>query len=131
MGRLEKSINRQRGNIEAMLVTPLKQVANLCAENWSNRVQLDLTLNEFLKNKTDHRCSMLYAIDKHGKQCSSNISGLLIDDTIVGQDLSRRPYLEDIDTSEDYPFVLSEVYIDKQSRKPCITALHSVKINGV
>jgi len=127
---LEKAISRQRGYIEDFLNEPLSQISSICAIHWNDRAQLDDALHQYLQRKPEHICSLLYAIDKRGIQSSSNISDVIVDDTIVGQNLSHRPYLEKLGVSEHKPFVLSDVYVDKQSRKPCITALHSVTING-
>lgn len=130
MGWLEKSISKQRSFIEGLLLDPLSQLAGICAENWDDRKKLDLELKKFLQTKTEHRCRLLYAVDQNGVQYSSNISDVIIDDTIIGQDLSLRPYLKSIDTGSETPLLLSDVYIDKQKRKPCITVLHSVRVNA-
>ena len=127
MSWLETSISKQRSFIEGLLIDPLSQLEDICAKNWDDRELVDRELKNFLQQKTDHRCRLLYAINKQGKQYSSNISDDIIDDSIVGQDLSSRPYLEDLDTCDNTPLMLSEVYIDKQTRKPCITALHKIK----
>ncbi len=128
MDWLEKSISTQRNYIENMLAEPLGQIADICADNWHDRVSLDLALKQFLKNKTGHRCRLLYAIHKNGLQYSSNVSDNIADDSIIGRDLSTRPYLDQIEKNLTKLFFLSEVYIDKSTRKPCITALHGVKI---
>lgn len=129
MDWLEKAINKQRDSIEDLLAEPLKLIADICAECWTDPVKLDDELSDYIRHKKDHRCRLLYAINKQGLQHSSNISDVIVDDTVVGQNLLNRPYLERIDTSRGKPFVLSDVYVDKQTRKPCITAIHSVKIN--
>jgi len=128
MDWLEKSISRQRDYIEGFLRQPLSQLAAICAEHWFDRAQLDQALKDFLRQKTDHRCRLLYAIDKDGLQYSSNISDERIDDTVIGWDLSNRPYLISADASKVEPFILSDVYLDKQTRKPCITSLHGVRV---
>lgn len=127
MDWLEKSISRQRDYIEGFLREPMSMLAGICAGNWHNRVQLDLALKNFLRQKTDHRCRLLYAIDSHGLQYSSNISDYALDETVIGWDLSNRPYLSGIDSAKSDPFVLSEVYVDKQTRNPCITAIHDIR----
>lgn len=127
MDWLEKSINRQRDYIEEFLFEPLAQLANICAQNWHNRIQLDLELTKYLQQKTDHRCRLIYAIDIRGVQHSSNITDKIIDETMVGRDLSQRPYLVDIDPGKKGPLILSNVYIDKLSRKPCITATYIIR----
>ena len=126
---LENSIIQQRSYIEELLLEPLQVLASLCASNLGNRIALDAALNDYLIKNT-HRCSLLYVIDKKGKQCSSNISDVIIDDTIVGQNLSQRPYLETLKNKKEPSFLLSDVYLDKQSRKPCITALHRIIKDG-
>jgi len=129
MERLEKSISRQRDYIESFLREPLSQLAAICAAHWADRVLLDLELKNFLQQKTDHRCRLLYAIDQHGLQYSSNISDDFVDHTVIGRNLSDRPYLAGVDTSQSQPFLLSEVYVDKQTREPCITSIHSVRLH--
>ena len=130
MGKFEKSINKQRSYIEDFLIDRLAPIAGICAQNWGIRVLLDQALKSYLDQNKAHRCSLLYVIDKEGRQFSSNISSVIVDEAIVGQDLSNRPYLEVLNTGERKTFLLSDVYIDKQSRKPCITALHSIVTNG-
>ena len=130
MGWLEKSINKQRSFIEDLLLDPMNQLAELCSNNWHDREKLNLQLKSYLLNKTDHRCRLLYAIDETGTQHSSNISDAIIDDTIIGQNLSRRPYLKSISIDDKTQMALSDVYIDKQTRKPCITALHTIRLEN-
>lgn len=127
MGWLEDSIIKQRSFIEGLLLDPLGHLAEICAANWNDRKALDQALKNFLQQKTDHRCRLLYAIDDRGLQYSSNVSDVIVDETVIGQNLSSRPYLNSFDTGENTPLMLSDVYIDKQSRKPCITAMYSIK----
>jgi hypothetical protein len=129
MGWLDQSISKQRSFIEGLLLDPLSKLADICAENWSDRNKLDQELKDYLQTKTDHRCRLLYAIDRKGLQYSSNISDVMIDEVIIGQDLSHRPYLKSIDSGSETQLLLSDVYIDKQTRKPCITVLHEVRLN--
>jgi len=128
MDRLAKSINRQRDYIQYILLDPLSLIADICAQHWGDRRKLDNELKNYLKNNSGHRCRMLYAIDNRGLQHSRNVSDGDFDDRRVGQDLSNRPYLHLIEKSDQKHFVLSDVYVDKQTRKPCITALHSIKV---
>ena len=129
MDWLEKSISRQRDYIESFLREPLSQLAGICAAQWADRAQLDLELKNFLRQKTDHRCRLLYAIDRHGLQYSSNISDDMVDDTVIGRNLSDRPYLAGVDSSRTRPFLLSDVYVDKQTREPCITSIHRITVD--
>ena len=129
MELLEKSINRQRHHIEDKLTESLNQLSTICSQYWNDRIILDLELKKYLDTRPDHSCRLLYVIDKEGLQHSSNISDVLVDDVIVGQDLSYRPYIDCLNSSDQKKFFLSDVYIDKQMRKPCITALHSVIVD--
>ncbi len=129
MGWLDKSISKQRSFIEGLLLDPLSKLADICATNWDDRNKLDQELKDYLQIKTDHRCRLLYAIDSKGEQYSSNISDGNVDETIIGQDLSHRPYLKSIDSGSETQLLLSDVYIDKQTRKPCITVLHDIRLN--
>ena len=129
MDWLEKSINKQRSFIEGLLLDPMSLLAAICAENWHDRQALDQQLKKYLAKKTDHRCRLLYAIDMNGMQHSSNISDAVVDDSIIGQDLSHRPYLASFDVGDKSQMLLSDVYIDKHTRKPCITALYGVRLN--
>lgn len=129
MDRLEKAISRQRDFIEDFLIEPLSEMSGICSMHWNNRVALDLALMNFLQRNPAHRCRLLYAIDREGLQHSSNISDDASDDTILGRDLSKRPYLNPMQRCLEKGFLLSDVYIDQKRRKPCITALHSVAMN--
>jgi hypothetical protein len=128
MDSLDKIISEQRDYIEGLLVGRLGQVADLCAACWNDREQLDVQLKSFLTSHPEHRCTLLYAINSEGYQCSSNISDMGIDSMRYGQDLSHRPYLDLQRDFREKVITLSDVYIDKQNRKPCITALHRVSI---
>ncbi|MCW8942158.1 MAG: hypothetical protein OQK93_03170 [Gammaproteobacteria bacterium] len=129
MGWLDKSISKQRSFIEGLLLDPLSKLADISAANWGDRNKLDQELKAYLQKKSDHRCRLLYAIDRNGVQYSSNISDVMVDETIIGQDLSHRPYLKSIDSGSETQLLLSDVYIDKQTRKPCITVLHDIRSN--
>ena len=129
MGWLDQSISKQRSFIEGLLLDPLSKLADICATNWGDRNKLDQELKDYLQIKTDHRCRLLYVIDSKGEQYSSNISDDNVDETIIGQDLSHRPYLKSIDSGSETQLLLSDVYIDKQTRKPCITVLHEIRVN--
>ena len=130
MGWFEKSITKQRSFIEDLLSGPMSMIADICASNWNNRDRLSLELRYYLQQNADFRCRLLYAIDKQGRQYSSNISDDEINDARVGQDLSHRPYLDSFTSGDSAGLLLSDVYIDKHSHKPCITAMHCVRLNN-
>ena len=129
MGWLEKSINKQRSFIKGLLFDPMRMAADVCAANWNDRDNLDVELKSVLQQETDFHCRLLYAIDKQGRQYSSNISDV-IDDTCIGQDLLSRPYLDSFSAGDKTQLVLTDVYIDKHTHKPCITAVQSVSLNN-
>jgi hypothetical protein len=132
MGWLEASINKQRDHIVSYLREPMTNLADICKQLWTQPEALDAALKQFLNNKPDHRCRLIYAIDISGKQYSSNVSDEMVDRTIIGQNLAGRPYLQSLrERSADSELFLSEVYIDKQTRKPCITLLHLIKKDGI
>ncbi len=91
MGWLDDSIIKQRSFIEGLLLDPLSHLADICTANWNDIDALDQELKNFLQQKTDHRCRLLYAIDDRGLQHSSNVSDEIIDKTIIGQNLSQSP----------------------------------------
>lgn len=130
MSWLENSITRQRSFIEGLLIDPMQNLADICAQNWDSPELIDKALKNFLQEKTDHRCRLLYAINKQGLQHSSNVSEYGIDDTIIGQNLSTRPYLKGFNRQKVFSILLSDVYIDKKTHKPCITALHNITRDG-
>ena len=129
MDWLENAVNRQLDNISELLKVPLQELAELCAPSWHDQMLLDDALLSYLRNKTNHRCRSLYAIDLLGKQVSSNIFADGLDASNIGQDLSDRPYLGLVEHMKDN-FVLSTVYLDRRRRRPCITALQRVIHEG-
>lgn len=128
MAQLESAINQQRDFIEQLLIDPLRQVAAICAQYWGKRTILDRMLYDYLGARGQVMCRLLYVIDRDGRQCSSNISEHMIDETTFGQDLSHRPYIEILSGERDQAFLLTGVYLDKQSHRPCITALHAISL---
>ena len=111
MGWLEKSIKKQRRFIEEYLEVPMMLIASVCQQNWHDRMYLDNALKQYLIDKPEHHCRLLYVIDKNGVQYSSNISDVIIDDAIIGQDLSDRPYLQNIKTGEDSGVILNQLCV--------------------
>jgi hypothetical protein len=124
---LENAVTSQLDNISELLKAPLQELADCCAPSWHDQRLLDEALVSYLRNKVNHRCRLLYAIDETGKQVSSNISADDTDTSNIGRDLSDRPYLGLVEQMQDN-FVLSTVYLDKRRRRPCITALQRVFI---
>ncbi|CAA6805970.1 MAG: Unknown protein [uncultured Thiotrichaceae bacterium] len=120
---LEQRIEKRKISITEILQGTLKKLADSCSDIWNqvNRLdqQLVLSLNSIPK------CRMLYAVECHGIQVSSNIKyNGVINHASRGQNLSDRPYF--LNSQPDIPFTLSPVYISRTNHKPCITALHQV-----
>lgn len=133
MGWLENAIEQQRNHIEKILLESLHKLTMLCEEAWGDRLSLDKVLQNYLtltRRNEDQSYRLLYVINKSGLQCSSNVTVKYSDESIIGQDLSNRPYLNFMNKGVIDDFILSDVYVDKISQTHCITALHSVKVNG-
>lgn len=131
---LEDTIREQRVYLGEILEYPLRHLSQICSRHWQDQQGLDNSLKEYLVTSSKHRCRLLYAIDDNGIQFSSNISDKYIDSSIVGQDLSGRPYLDKLADHAEGAFFLSDVYsdvyVDKRTNQPCITAVHQVDSVG-
>lgn len=120
---LEERIENRKVTITESLQGNLKTLAESCADIWKQINKLDQQL--VLSLDTIPRCRMLYAVECHGIQVSSNIKfNGVINHATRGQNLSDRPYF--LNNRPDIPFTLSPVYISRSDHKPCITALHQV-----
>lgn len=119
---VKKTIGEQRKILAALFEPSMLNLSKLCVEAWSDVEKLDNILSEQFSSIP--HCHLIYAIDKFGKQISSNISIKGIDLSYRGQDLSRRPYSVSL-----YPkrhFMLSSVYISQMIGKPCISTVQPV-----
>lgn len=119
---LNTKILHQRSALEKYIEPIVKDLADNCTQFLSDIDSLDNQLDQLFQFiKISDR---IYLLDCAGTQISSNISRLGIDQSCRGQDLSIRPYVQSM--TENKSFLLSPVYIDKVSRRPCLTALHQV-----
>lgn len=119
---MKQTIGEQRKQLTTSFEPPMSRLAKRCAEVWSDVDRLDEVLKTHFS--TIPHCHLLYAIDKLGKQISSNVSVNGIEPSYRGQDLSRRPFSVSL-----YPkrtFMLSSVYISKTTGRPCISAVQPV-----
>jgi len=112
----------QRAQLTTRLESPMKALAEACASSWANREQLDQILMEALPHLPI--CQLVYAINTQGIQVSSNVGRRLVDPAKFGQDLTRRPFLNNSVPHEG--FRLSDVYIAPNDRRSCITGLQPV-----
>ena len=120
---LEQRIERERQALAKYLKTVLSPMASISSPAWDDVEQLDKLLKVAIAYSGNSK--LLYAVGCDGKQRSSNISGDGIDDSHRGQNLAVRPYMANISEADE--FVLSPIYVDKNDRRPCVTALHKVK----
>ncbi len=132
---LDSSIRLQRERIEQILLQPLGELSLQCAGHWHQLMRLEADLQGYLRQNTQHRCRQLYVLDLQGQLYSSSISDSRIDASSIGEDMSRRPYLELIQQQFDGVLpenrvFISDVYIDRKTHKPCLTALHSIRQQG-
>lgn len=119
---LSEVIRLRRQQLEAMLGEALGGISRRCAGVWHDPESIDAVLKARLSAMPC--CKLMYVIDHHGVQYSSNISHDTIDTNARGQDLSGRPYL--FGFSGGRTFLLSDVYISRVGRNSCITALHRI-----
>ena len=124
----KNSITEQRILLAKSLSTPLKRLAQECAEIKLDQKNIDAKLlQEFSQIPY---CTFLYVLDSNGVQISSNMSkdGLLSEH--FERDRSDRPYMKE--TVPDEGFLLSDAYISLNSIRPSVTALQVIKnANGV
>jgi len=119
---LQISIDRERESLAAYLCELLAPVAAVGAASWDSPVRLDAVLQAALPHIGG--CKLVYAVNCDGRQYSANISSRHIDESMRGQDLAVRPYMQRI--AQEETFVLSPVYVDKNDRKPCVTGIYKV-----
>lgn len=106
-----------------LLTGPMEWLADKASPVWPDADALDQVLAQGFM--TLHYCHLLYALDREGRQLSSNVAPADVGREWRGQDLSGRPYL-----AGSLPFrgfVLSRAYLSTRSLMPCITAVQAVR----
>jgi hypothetical protein len=119
---IKQTIGEQRKVLADLFEPAMTNLAKQSIAIWHNLDKLDQIL--FEQRPTIPYAHLIYAIDKYGKQISSNVSQDGIDCRMRGQDLSRRPYSVSL-----YPkrhFTLSSVYISNTTGAPCMSAVQPV-----
>ena len=121
--QLLNRISKRKQELGDELRLKLSQIADACIPFWHQTENIDAALLTCRNSIPD--CKLLFAVECHGIQVSSNIlpDGSL-DQFARGQDLSSRPYM--LNKNMDTAFTLSPVYLSRVDRKPCITAMHQV-----
>jgi len=116
------SIEDQKLALSALLVTPMEQLAQLCAGVWPKKNALDTLLQQGLASIP--LCRLLYAMDPQGRQISANVSAQGLSERFYGQDLSQRPFMTNVLPSRG--FILSDVYISRGTERPTVTAVLAI-----
>ncbi len=115
-----KDIGKQSKALKAIFEPNMLKLSKACVLCWSDLERLDNILSTYFSSIP--YCHLIYAVDKFGKQISSNINAYGIDYSYRNQDLSKRPYSINLKRN----FMLSSVYINQNTGCPCISAVHSV-----
>ncbi len=117
---------KQRATFIALFEPSMLNLSKMCAVYWSKPEHLD----KMLKTRfvSIPYCHLIYAVNKYGKQISSNINAYCIEHSYYNQDLSTRPY--SISFSKKRQFLLSTVYINQNTGRPCISAVQPVIDNS-
>jgi len=116
---LEKN-GKQSKALKALFEPNLLKLSKACVLGWSDLERLDNILSTSFSSIP--YCHLIYAVDKFGKQISSNINTYGIDYSYRNQDLSKRPFSINFKPN----FLLSSTYISQNTGRPCISAIHSV-----
>jgi hypothetical protein len=117
-----KMIGKQSKALRAIFEPTMLKLSKACVLCWSDLERLDNILSMYFSSIP--YCHLVYAVDKFGKQISSNINAYGIDHSYRNQNLSKRPY--SINLYSKQQFILSSVYISQNTGRPCISAIHSV-----
>jgi len=120
---LKDSIDKRRVSLSEELEAIIRSTATVCAIAWNDPDQLDTVLKAAIPHIDG--CKLLYTVDCHGHQYSSNVSIETIDPSARGEDLSVRPYIGAM--KESTRFLLSDVYISKIDGHPCVTAIRQIR----
>ena len=122
----QQSIARQRDALMIFLKTPLAELASVCAKLWASSTALEDALRKGLLDLP--YCDHLYAMDLKGIQMTAQVGRKGDDRLNIGLDRSQRPYMSNFVPISD--FILSEAYIGEYKKRPSITAVQLVKLDG-
>jgi hypothetical protein len=123
MTALQQIILNKKDALAGEIGDPLSQLADLCANAWTDADRLDQLLLDHIGQIP--KCEFLYAWDLDGQEISSLVQPGESDQSWRGRDLSKRPYLKN-----NLPFkgiMLSSVYHSQFSDRECVTALQAVR----
>jgi len=113
-------IEERRRAMAALFKPAMYNLSKKCVTAWSDSDKLDKILSDNFLSLPN--CHLVYAVDRDGKQKSSNITRNGIDSSYRNQDLSIRPYSINLHPN----FTLSPAYISQATGAACISAVHPV-----
>lgn len=122
----QQCIARQRDALSIFLSEPIEKLAIDCSQVWNDITALEDSLRIGLANLP--YCSNLFATNLEGIQLTAQVTTEGDDSSSVGADRSQRPYMKTVLPLSD--FILSESFISERSKRPGVTALQIVKIDG-
>ena len=105
----------------------LRVIARQSIRYWFNQDRLDRLLAQYVNTLED--CELIYAIDRNGRQVSSNIFPGRIDTSAFGQDLSDRPCAINVSDMREIArrgAFACDAYVSKATRRPCVTVIYAV-----
>lgn len=105
----------------------LRVIAKQSVRYWFNQERLDRMLSQYVNLLEG--CELVYAIDRSGRQVSSNIYPDRIDASAFGQDLSDRPFAMNVSDMRDIArrgAFACDAYVSRATQQPCITVMYAV-----
>jgi len=120
---LKESIRQQRELLTGLLGEVMLTLAGQCAPLLGERGRLEAVLDEALPQLLC--CKHLYVLNKDGKQLTDNMTQSGPDSSHFGRNRINRPYMQGIIGSTD--FKLSEAYISRNKRRPCLSAIQVIR----
>lgn len=125
LSSMENVVVKQRELLQETIENQLRPFAQQLSPYINDRVALEKEL-ERLKSMLKHY-KYVYVLNEKGEQITANITPDSRDDSRLGVNRSKRPYMEGMFTGKN--FNLSEGYVSRNKRRPSVTAIHTVKGN--
>lgn len=120
MQALKHSINAQRASLNKLLSHQLNESAQAITPLLHQPEELLSYLRD-LFHRLKH-CKYIYILDNQGVQTTPTINRYGADDTPIGRDRAKRPYMTPM-FEQDIDFNLSEAYISRNKKRPSLTAI--------
>lgn len=120
------NIYYQRERLAQLLHEPLARLADACAPAWGDRVRLNDVLQHGFASIP--HCNFLYCVNTDGIQICDNFAADGLVPGHYARDRSQRPYMQE--AVPIWGFLLSDAYISLLNKRPSITALQIVRVEG-